>query len=170
MRDYATIVTVMSKIYAFVNQKGGVGKTTSVVNIGAYLADAGQKVLIIDLDSQANATSCIGFDKYAVESSVYEVMLGNHTPQDAILAHETIENLSLMPSKPALAGAEAELVNAMNREYRLQRALTQINDQFDYILIDCPPSLGLLTVNALTTAKDGVIIPIQTEYLSLIHI
>lgn len=156
----------MAKIYAFVNQKGGVGKTTSVVNIGAYLAEAGMRVLLIDMDSQANATSAIGFDKNSVETSTYEILLGSQEIAGAIL-HQAESNLDLLPSKPALAGVETELVNQVAREYRLKQALEKIEGQYDYILMDCPPSLGLLTVNALTAARDGVIVPVQTEYLAL---
>ena len=156
----------MSKIYAFVNQKGGVGKTTSVVNIGAYLAESGMKVLLVDLDPQANTTSSYGFDKNSIEASTYQLLLEQVTADDIKLFHEKA-NLELLPSTGELAGAEVELVNLMAREYRLKRALEPIHEKYDYILIDCPPSLGLLTLNALTAAKDGVIIPVQTEYLAL---
>ncbi len=157
---------LMAKIYAFVNQKGGVGKTTSVINIGAYLAEAGMKVLIVDMDSQANATSSLGFDKHTIGDSCYEILLGEPNVAEAIIRNAEAK-IDLLPSKPALAGAEAELVNQVAREYRLKKALEKIEKQYDYVLMDCPPSLGLLTVNALTAARDGVIIPVQTEYLAL---
>lgn len=156
----------MTKIYAFANQKGGVGKTTSVVNVAAYLAESQLRVLVVDLDPQANATSAFGFDKNSLEHSVYDVLLTQLSAEKMLLHHEA-SNVKILPSSPALAGAEVELVNIMAREFRLQQALDAIADQFDYILIDCPPSLGLLTLNGLTAAKSGVIIPVQCEYLAL---
>ena len=156
----------MTKIYAVVNQKGGVGKTTSVINLGAFLADAGKRTLIIDIDPQANATSGLGLDKNNLSHSIYDLLLEETSFDEVVYDHE-LPNLTMLPSSPALSGAEVELVNAIGREYRLQKGLAAINGRFDYILIDCPPSLGLLTVNALTAARDGVIIPVQCEYLAL---
>ncbi|MCD4752620.1 MAG: ParA family protein [Anaerolineaceae bacterium] len=156
----------MTKIYTFVNQKGGVGKTTSTINLGAYLAYYGQRVLLVDIDPQANATSCLGIDKNQVKYGIYEVMIGNRIPSKAIL-HNPRVKLSLLPSSPSLAGAEVELINLEKRELRLREALEQIGDLYDYILVDCPPSLSLLTINGLMAAKDGIIIPVQCEYLAL---
>jgi len=156
----------MTKIYAIAMQKGGVGKTTSVVNVGAYLATSGYRVLVVDLDPQANATSNFGFNKHEINPSVYDLLLDDTISAETIVKHGDT-NVCLMPSSPALAGAEVELVNLMAREHRLDRSLTKIKNDYDYILIDCPPSLGLLTVNALTAARDGVIIPVQCEYLAL---
>ncbi len=156
----------MTKIYAIVNQKGGVGKTTTVINLSAYLASTGRRTLIVDIDPQANATSGIGVNKTALEMSVYDLLLEEARLEDVIVARPEFK-LDLAPSSPALSGAEVELVNAIGREYRLQKALEGVNGRYDYILIDCPPSLSLLTVNALTAARDGVLIPVQCEYLAL---
>lgn len=156
----------MTKIYAVANQKGGVGKTTSVINLCAFLAASGRRVLMIDLDPQANATSGLGYDKYALDLSTYELLLETAVLDDILLRHEAYK-LDILPSHPTLAGAEVELVNAIGREYRLRNVLNSINGRYDYILIDCPPSLSMLTVNALTAAKDGIIIPVQCEYLAL---
>lgn len=156
----------MTKIYTLVNQKGGVGKTTSTINLAAYLAKAGQRVLVVDLDPQANATSCLGVDKLAVENSTYEALLGEEDIFPYILLNERLK-LSLLPSAPALAGAEVELVDELARESRLRRAILKVAKRYDYVLIDCPPSLGLLTVNGLMAAVDGVIVPVQCEYLAL---
>ena len=155
----------MACIYTLVNQKGGVGKTTTAVNIGAYLAKFGQKVLVVDLDPQANATSCLGVDKATVTGGTYEALLGGGAAP-FILQNERLK-LALLPSSPALAGAEVELVEELAREMRLKRALDPLMDRYDYILIDCPPSLGLLTINGLVAAKDGVLVPVQCEYLAL---
>ncbi|MFQ5420713.1 MAG: ParA family protein [Anaerolineae bacterium] len=156
----------MTKIYAIVNQKGGVGKTTSVINISAFLAANGRRVLMVDMDPQANATSGLGYNKYEMEPSTYELLLETSSLSDVVIP--SIEfSLDILPAHPALSGAEVELVNAIGREYRLQQALAQVNGRYDYILIDCPPSLSLLTVNALTAARDGVLIPVQCEYLAL---
>jgi chromosome partitioning protein len=143
----------MSRIYAIANQKGGVGKTTTAVNLGAYLAAAGQRVLLLDVDPQANATSSLGVE--------------HDTPADDAILLTNQVRLDLLPSTPGLAGAEVELVNVLAREQRLGRALEPIADRYDYVLMDCPPSLGLLTINALTAAQDGVLIPVQCEYLAL---
>lgn len=156
----------MTRIYTLVNQKGGVGKTTTAINLAAYLAQMGQRVLVVDLDPQANATSCLGVDKRAVQGSTYEALLNNDIPAASMLYNERLQ-LSLLPSSPALAGAEVELVDESGREYRLRDALETLEEKFDYILIDCPPSLGLLTVNGLIAARDGVIVPVQCEYLAL---
>jgi chromosome partitioning protein len=156
----------MTKIYTFVNQKGGVGKTTTAINLGAYLAQLGQRVLIVDLDPQANATSCLGVDKSTVTGGTYEVLL-DLLPPDALPLHNERLKMSILPSSPSLAGAEVELVNELAREMRLRNALEKLDDRYDYILIDCPPSLGLLTVNGLVAARDGVVIPVQCEYLAL---
>lgn len=157
---------MMSKIYAVAMQKGGVGKTTSVVSLAAFLASHDFQVLVIDLDPQANATSNFGFDKHNISPSIYDLLLEGVDYKEVAVRHEE-SGVSLLPSNPALAGAEVELVGMYAREYRLKKGLSAINQQYDYVLIDCPPSLGLLTVNALTAARDGVIIPIQCEYLAL---
>jgi chromosome partitioning protein len=155
-----------SRIYSMVNQKGGVGKTTTAINLGAYLSKLGQRVLIVDLDPQANATSCLGVDKHTVKNGTYEAMIGASTAAAGLLSNSTV-GLTLLPSSSALAGAEVELVNQTGRDSRLRAALEPLYDRYDYILIDCPPSLSLLTVNGLVAAKDGVIIPVQCEYLAL---
>ncbi|MCA9980976.1 MAG: ParA family protein [Anaerolineales bacterium] len=154
------------KIYAIVNQKGGVGKTTSVISLAAYLAQ-NYRVLVVDIDPQANATSGMGFDKTEDHPSVYDVLLGDTAVYDAIVRHDNLKNIDVLPSAPGLAGAEVELVSTIGREYRLRERLSQVEDRYDYVLIDCPPSLGLLTINALTAARDGVLIPVQCEYLAL---
>jgi chromosome partitioning protein len=156
----------MARIYTLVNQKGGVGKTTTAINLGAYLALYGKKVLIVDIDPQANATSCLGIDKHSVGKSSYQALLGEELPSSLILQNQRL-NLSLLPSSPALAGAEIELVDESERNTRLRKALNTLNGDYDYILLDCPPSLGLLTINGLMAAQDGVIIPVQCEYLAL---
>ena len=155
----------MTRTYTMANQKGGVGKTTTAINLGAYLAKLGQNVLVVDLDPQANATSCLGVDKLKVTGGTYETLLGS-APSPFILLNERLK-LSLLPSSPALAGAEVELVEELARESKLKKALEPLDGRFDYILIDCPPSLGLLTVNGLVAAINGVIVPVQCEYLAL---
>ena len=157
---------IVTRIYTLVNQKGGVGKTTTTINLGAYLAQLGQRVLVVDLDPQANATSCLGVDKANVQSGTYEALLGDTKIAASILLNERLK-LSLLPSSSSLAGAEVELVDELARESRLRKAIMQVKDRYDYILIDCPPSLGLLTVNGLMAALDGVIVPVQCEYLAL---
>ncbi|MBL8101237.1 MAG: ParA family protein [Anaerolineales bacterium] len=156
----------MTKIYTLVNQKGGVGKTTSTINMAAYLARLGQRVLVVDLDPQANATSCLGVDKLGVQGGTYEALLGETNIFPYVLLNERLK-LSLLPSSPSLAGAEVELVDELARESRLRKAVLSIADRYDYVLIDCPPSLGLLTVNGLMAAMNGVIVPVQCEYLAL---
>jgi chromosome partitioning protein len=155
----------VGRTIACANQKGGVGKTTTVVNLGAYLSLAGRHVLLVDLDPQGNATSGLGVDRVDLEASTYDALLGDVSLADVALATE-IDGLSLAPSTISLAGAEVELATAERRERRLARALASVAPLFDDVLIDCPPSLGLLTVNALTAA-DGVLVPIQCEYYAL---
>mgnify|MGYP001485475848 FL=1 len=156
----------MARIYSLVNQKGGVGKTTSAINLGAYLGYFGQRVLLIDLDPQANATSSLGVDKNTVRQGTYEVLIGQ-APLAAHVLHNPRLKISLLPASPALAGAEIELIDLPHREERLRHVVESVADRYNYILIDCPPSLGLLTVNGLVAARDGVIIPVQCEYLAL---
>lgn len=156
----------MGKTYTLVNQKGGVGKTTTVINLGAYLAYYGQRVLLVDLDPQANATSCLGVNKGSVRRGTYEALIGNSPVAQHVLRNPRLK-ISLLPASPALAGAEVELVGELARESFLKNALEPILGRYDYILIDCPPSLGLLTLNGIIAAKDGVIIPVQCEYLPL---
>lgn len=152
-------------VYALVNQKGGVGKTTTAVNLGAYLAAKNQRVLLIDIDPQANATSSLGIDRQQVTRSTYHVLI-DETPLAQTIQLTKRLRLDLAPASVALAGAEIELVELPDRERRLKRALIEAQANYDYILIDCPPSLGLLTVNALTAAH-GVLVPVQCEYLAL---
>jgi chromosome partitioning protein len=155
----------MGKVIAVCNQKGGTGKTTSAINISSYLAIFGKKVLLIDLDPQANATSGVGIDRHGVKKSTYHILLEEAEIKD-ILLPTTIGNLFLCPSNLDLTGAEVELVGAMGREYRLKKALVEPRKDFDFIIIDSPPSLGLLTINALCSA-DSVLVPVQCEYYAL---
>lgn len=155
----------MGKIISIANQKGGVGKTTTAVNLSAALAVMEFKVLLVDADPQANATSGVGVDPENLEKSAYECFLGQADIHDCVVETDT-PNLSILPTRIDLVGAEVELVNEKNREYFISRALESVKDEYDFILIDCSPSLGLITVNALT-ASDSVIIPIQSEYFAL---
>jgi chromosome partitioning protein len=153
------------RVTACTNQKGGVGKTTTVINLAAYLALTGTRTLVIDLDPQGNATSGLGVDRRHVDRSVYGMLVDRQPIEEAVVG-TSIPGLDLVPSTPALSGAEVELVGVAARERRLAASLAELNDRYDRVLIDCPPSLGLLTINALTAA-DGVLIPIQTEYYAL---
>ena len=154
----------MGKIISIANQKGGVGKTTTTVNLGTILAKKGKKTLLIDADPQGNASSALGVEK-DVEISTYDVLVNDATIEDAI-QDTIIKRLKVCPANMSLAGAEVELVSMMSREQRLKEKLNEIKEQFDYILIDCPPSLGLITLNAFT-ASDSVLIPVQCEYFAL---
>ena len=155
----------MGKIITICNQKGGVGKTTSTINLATYLALAGKKTLLIDLDPQANATSGMGLNKHNIQKSTYHILLEELTIKD-IMQTCSINNLFIAPSNLDLTGAEIELVGVLGREHRLKRALSQEKNNFDFILIDSPPSLGLLTINALCAA-DSVLIPVQCEFYAL---
>jgi chromosome partitioning protein len=158
-------VTTLGRIIAVTNQKGGVGKTTTSVNLGACLAYIGQKVLLVDIDPQGNATSGVGVEKGDVHQCIYDVLVDDVEVNDTI-KQSKVENLSIIPATISLAGAEIELVPTISREVRLKKALEKVKDEYDYIIIDCPPSLGLLTINALT-ASDAVVIPVQCEYYAL---
>lgn len=155
----------MTTVIAFANQKGGVGKTTTAINIGASLAAIDKRVLLIDMDPQGNAGTGLGFVRSAHPESVYGVIMGTALAADNILS-TAVKNLHIMPSSMALAGAEIDLLDADNREFRLRDALAPIADYYDYILLDCPPTLGYLTINALTAA-DHVVVPMQCEFYSL---
>ena len=155
----------MGKIIPFSNQKGGVGKTTTCVNMAAYLAKAGKKVLLADIDPQGNATTGLGFSKSTIKKSVYNVLIEDEPVKDNVL-ETAVEGLYLLPANIDLAGAEVELVYKKNREKVLKNALEKVKGDYDFILIDCPPSLGLITINALAAA-DSIIIPIQSEYYAL---
>lgn len=156
--------TELSQIVAVANQKGGVGKTTTTVSLAAAIAKMNQKVLIIDADPQSNASSAIGFDTLE-NSALYDSLLNNYSLRNGITS-TTMERVSIVPSAPELAGVEVELVSHIGREYRMQNTLESLREEYDLILIDCPPSLGLLTVNALTAA-DSILIPVQCEYFAL---
>lgn len=155
----------MAKTIAICNQKGGVGKTTTAINLAVYLALAGKKILLIDIDPQGNTTSGLGLNKHDLKTSIYDLIIDEIDPRPVIIK-TGIENLSIIPSTLSLTGAEVELVGIMGREYRLKKALAQLIPEYDFILIDCPPSLGLLTINAMVAA-DSVLIPIQCEYYAL---
>lgn len=155
----------MGRTVAVVNQKGGVGKSTTAVNLGACLALLGKRVLLVDIDPQGNATTGLGIDKRGIENDSYALLLDEIPATSAIIATD-VENLSIIPATANLAGAEVELVSALARESRLRQALANVVDRYDYIFVDCPPSLGLLTINALVAA-DQMIIPIQAEFYAL---
>ncbi|MCL1813965.1 MAG: AAA family ATPase [Treponema sp.] len=155
----------MGRAFVFVNQKGGVGKTTSAVNLGAYLAGSGKSVLLVDFDSQANLTSGVGLDKNKVKPGVYELISGMAGPDD-VIRKTSVAGLSVIPSSIHLSGAAVELVEMANRDLFLKNALEPVRGQYDFILIDCPPSLGVLTLNGLAAA-DSVLIPMQCEYFAM---
>ena len=155
----------MSKVVAVFNQKGGVGKTTTNVNLTASLGAMGKKVLVLDLDPQGNTTSGYGIDKNTVESTIYEIMLDGADIKEAILNTE-FDNIDIIASATELSGAEIELTSMENREFILKNAIDKVREEYDYIFIDCPPSLGMLTINCLT-AVDSVLLPIQCEYYAL---
>ncbi len=163
--DYTIRVLTMGIVVTVANQKGGVGKTTTTVNLAAYLADAGKFVLIVDLDPQANATSALGIDHRSLSGGSYEVLIGGAKARDFILP-TTHAGLRILPSTQALAGAAVELVTADSREHFLREALKEVKNDYDYILIDLPPSLGLITINGFV-ASDSVLIPVQAEYFAL---
>ncbi len=156
----------MGRIIAIANQKGGVGKTTTAINLSACLAEQGKKVLVIDLDPQGNTTSGFGLDKDSLENTVYQLMLDECTVRESMYGVEEIDNLKVIPSDVDLAGAEIELLGRNEREYILKNEVDYIKDDYDFIIIDCPPSLNMLTINALTTS-DSVLVPIQCEYYAL---
>lgn len=156
---------MQGRIIAITNQKGGVGKSTTAVNMSAYLSSYGHRTLLIDLDPQSNSTSGIGRKAEDIDASIYEVLISNLDPHEAIIDTD-YKNLKLLPSSIQLAGAEVELVSSLKREYLLKGAVKKIENEYDYIIIDCPPALGLLTINALSSVKE-VIIPIQCEYYAL---
>lgn len=153
------------KVISLVNQKGGVGKTTTAVSLASYIGKKKKKVLVVDLDPQANATSGLGIEKSELETTTYDLLI-NECPVRDVIFESSAQNVDIIPTNINLAGAEVELVNAISRENILRGAIEEIKDEYDYIIIDCPPSLGLLTINALT-ASDGIIIPIQGEYYAL---
>jgi len=155
----------MAKIIAVVNQKGGVGKTTTAVNLGAYLAEQGKYVLLVDLDPQANATSGLGIDYQNLDRGIYEALAGQYLVREIVKSTDHV-GYRIAPATSALAGANVELVNVPNREFKLSQALLEVRGDYDVILIDCPPSLGLLTVNGLVAA-DQILIPVQAEYYAL---
>ena len=155
----------MTKIIAVANQKGGVGKTTTAINLSAALAEKGKKVLVVDIDPQGNTTSGFGIEKNELENTVYELMLGECSVKDCMI-EDVIPNLSIIPSNVNLAAAEIELIEADKKEYILKNELDWVKDKFDFVIIDCPPSLSMLTVNSMT-ASDSVLVPIQCEYYAM---
>ena len=156
---------MMGKIISVANQKGGVGKTTTTINLSTLIAKKGKKVLMIDADPQGNASSGVGLDRDDIELSIYDILI-DEVEFDNVVKKTNIKNLDICPSNINLAGAEVELVSVMSREHRLKEKLDKIKDNYDYIIIDCPPSLGLITLNAFT-ASDSVLIPVQCEYYAL---
>lgn len=155
----------MGKIIAIANQKGGVGKTTTSINLSACIAEKGKKVLVIDIDPQGNTTSGYGIEKNELENTIYELMLGECSIEDCIIK-DVVENVSILPSNVNLAAAEIELIGVERKEFILKNEVDWVKDRYDYIIIDCPPSLSMLTINAMTTA-DSVLVPIQCEYYAL---
>lgn len=155
----------MGRNIAIANQKGGVGKTTTTINLSACLAEAGQKVLVIDIDPQGNTTSGFGIEKENIENTVYELILGETTLEECMI-RDVVDNLDIIPSNVNLAGAEIDLIGIDNREYILRDKIAEVKEQYDFVIIDCPPSLTMLTVNAMTTA-DTVLVPIQCEFYAL---
>ena len=155
----------MGRIIAVANQKGGVGKTTTSINLAACLAEKGTKVLAVDMDPQGNLTSGLGVDKDSVEKSIYELIIGEVDIKE-VINKEVLENLDIIPTSIDLSAAEIELIGVDDKEYILRNAIDQVKDQYDFVIIDCPPSLSMLTINAMTTA-DSVIVPIQCEYYAL---
>lgn len=155
----------MGRIIAIANQKGGVGKTTTAINLSACLAEKGKKVLAVDIDPQGNMTSGLGLEKEAVDKTIYDLMIGDASIDDVIYK-EVIENLDILPTDINLSGAEIELIGTDNKEFIIRNEVHKVKDQYDFIIIDCPPALSVLTINAMTTA-DSVLVPIQCEYYAL---
>ena len=155
----------MGRIIAIANQKGGVGKTTTAINLSACLAEKGQKVLAIDMDPQGNMTSGLGLDKDSIEKNIYDLMIGESDVKE-VLQKDALDNLDVIPTSIDLSAAEIELIVVEDKEYIIKNAIEEIKDNYDYVIIDCPPSLNMLTINAMTTA-DSVLVPIQCEYYAL---
>lgn len=155
----------MGRIIAIANQKGGVGKTTTAINLSASLAEKGRKVLAIDMDPQGNMSSGLGLDKDAIDGTIYDMIIGEADVEE-VIHKDTIENLDILPSNVDLSAVEIEMIDVENKEFVVKNAIQKIRDNYDYVIIDCPPSLSLLTVNAMTTA-DSVLVPIQCEYYAL---
>lgn len=155
----------MGRVIAIANQKGGVGKTTTAINLSSCLAEKGKKVLAVDMDPQGNMTSGLGLDKNSVENTIYDLIIGE-SEIDQVIKKEILENLDIIPTSIDLSGAEIELLDEDNKEFIVRNAISKIKDEYDYIIIDCPPSLSMLTINAMTTA-DSVLVPIQCEYYAL---